>query len=86
MINPLKNKVLIEITEGQEVTRSGIILVAKKEEKPHIAKVIAIGDTVTQVKENDTIIVSKYVGTKVKHEGKQYIILNETDILAKMEG
>lgn len=85
MIRPLGSKVLIKMQIGQEVTKTGIILTAKKENKPIIATVIAIGDKVTNVKNNDEIIVSRYIGTQIKYDNEEYVILDEKEILARLE-
>ena len=85
MIKPLGSKVLIKMQIGQEVTKTGIILTAKKENKPIMATVIEIGDKVTNVKNNDEIIVSRYIGTQIKYDNEQYVILDEKEILARLE-
>ena len=93
MIKPLGNRVLIKMKEGEETTKSGIILAGNAQEKPQIAEVIEVGpgkkiDGKLQemfVKKGDNIIISKYAGTKVKYEGEEYIIVKQDDILAKVE-
>lgn len=93
MIKPLGNRVLIKMKEGEETTKSGIILASSAQEKPQIAEVIEVGpgekiDGKQQemyVKKGDNIIVSEYAGTKVKFEGVEYIILKQDDILAIVE-
>lgn len=85
MLTPIKTKVLIKMQEGQEVTKSGIILTSNKENKPILAKVISIGKEVTQVKINDDVIVSRYIGNKIKYNNEEYIVLEEKEILARLE-
>lgn len=85
MIRPIKTKVLIKMQEEQEITKSGIILTANKENKPILATVIAIGKKVTQVKESDNVVVSRYIGNKIKYKNEEYIILEEKEILARIE-
>ena len=85
IIKPLGTKVLIKMLEGEAKTKSGIILSTKKEDKPQMAQVISVGREVEQVKENEKIIVSRYIGTQVKIDGEEYIILQEKEILAKWE-
>ena len=75
MIKPLGNRVLIKMKEGEETTKSGIILAGNAQEKPQIAEVI----------EGDNVIVSKYSGTEVKYERTEYIIVKQDDILAIVE-
>ena len=93
MIKPLCDNVLIKMCESEDTTKSGIILSASSKEKPQVAEVIAVGpggkvdgETVEMyVKEKDKVIVSKYSGTEIKYEGEEYIIVKQSDILAKVE-
>lgn len=94
MIKPLLDRVLIKMIEAEETTKSGIILTAASQEKPQIAEVIEIGPggidadgkkIEMQVKKGDKVITSKYSGTEVKYEGKEYIIVKQSDILAIVE-
>lgn len=85
MIKPLGSKVLIKMQTGKEVTKTGIILTAKKENKPIIARIISVGNKVSTVKNNDEIIVSRYIGTQIKYENEEYVILDEKEILARLE-
>ena len=90
MIKPLGSRVLIKMKEGEETTKSGIILSSGAQEKPQIAEVIEVGPgevidgkaETMNVKKGDNIIVSEYAGTKVKYEGEEYIIVKQNDILA----
>ena len=90
MIKPLGSRVLIKMKEGEETTKSGIILTTGSKEKPQIAEVIEVGPgevidgkaETMNVKKGDNIIVSEYAGTKVKYEGEEYIIVKQNDILA----
>ena len=93
MIKPLGNRVLIKMKEGEETTKSGIILAGNAQEKPQIAEVIEVGPgkkvdekiEPMNVKKGDNVIVAKYSGTEVKYEGVEYIIVKEDDILAVVE-
>ncbi len=93
MIKPLGSRVLIKMKEGEETTKSGIILAGNAQEKPQIAEVIAVGEgekvdgkiEPVCVKKGDNVIVSKYSGTEVKYEGTEYIIVKQEDILAIVE-
>ncbi len=90
MIKPLGSRVLIKMKEGEETTKSGIILSGAAQEKPQVAEVIEVGPgevidgkaETMNVKKGDNIIVSEYAGTKVKYEGEEYIIVKQDDILA----
>ena len=77
--------------EQEEKTASGIVLPDSAKEKPQEGKVVAVGkgrvtengETVTpELKEGDKIVFSKYAGSEVKFEGKEYMILRESDVLA----
>ncbi len=93
MIKPLGNRVLVKMKEGEETTKSGIILANSAKEKPQIAEIIEVGPgekidgklEPMDVKKGDNVIVSKYAGTEVKYEGVEYIILKQDDILAIVE-
>ena len=90
MIKPLGDRVIIELVEQEETTASGIVLPDSAQEKPQEGKVVAVGSGSIQngeriapeVKEGDQIIYSKFAGTEVNFEGKDYLILRESDILA----
>ena len=93
MIKPLADRVLIKMKEGEETTKSGIILSAASKEKPQIAEVIAVGPGAIhegnriemEVKVGDKVLYSKYAGSEVKVGGEEYIILKQDDILAIVE-
>ena len=93
MIKPLGSRVLIKMKEGEETTKSVIILASGAKEKPQIAEVIEVGPgekidgkiEPIEIKKGDNVIVSKYSGTEIKYEGEEYIILKQDDILAIVE-
>ena len=93
MLKPLQDRVIIKMLEGEETTKSGIILSANSKEKPQIAEVIAVGPGLKkdgeliplEVKKGDKVVVSKYSGTEVKYEGEELIIVRESDILAVVQ-
>ncbi len=90
MIKPVADRVLIKMEEGEETTKSGIILSTSAKEKPQIAKVVAVGpggnvdgsNVEMYIQEGQKVIVSKYAGTEVKYEGEEYLIVKQSDILA----
>ena len=90
MIKTVADRVLIKMEEGEETTKSGIILSTSAKEKPQIAKVVAVGpggnvdgsNVEMYIKEGQKVIVSKYAGTEVKYEGEEYLIVKQSDILA----
>ncbi|ADU28655.1 co-chaperone GroES [Evansella cellulosilytica] len=91
MLKPLGDRIVIELVEQEEKTASGIVLPDSAKEKPQEGKVVAVGTgrvtengerVALEVSEGDAIIFSKYAGTEVKYEGKEYLILRESDVLA----
>ena len=94
-LKPLGDRVIVEPSEQEEMTASGIILPETAKEKPQEGKVLAVGpgkrdedgDHIPMdVKEGDRVLFAKYAGTEVKLEaGKKVLILRESDILAIVE-
>lgn len=91
MLKPLGDRIIIELVETEEKTASGIVLPDSAKEKPQEGKVVAVGTgrvlengerVALEVAAGDSIIFSKYAGTEVKYDGKDYLILRENDILA----
>jgi chaperonin GroES len=91
LLKPLGDRIVIELVEGEEKTASGIVLPDSAKEKPQEGKIVAVGagrvtdngeKVALEVSEGDTVIYSKYAGTEVKYQGKEYLILRETDVLA----
>ena len=93
-LKPLGDRLIVEPTESEEVTASGIILPETAKERPQQGKVLAAGPgrrdedgkrIEMDVKAGDNVLFAKYSGTEVKMEGKKLLILKETDILAIVE-
>ena len=93
-IRPLDDKILVEPLEAEGRTAGGIVLPDSAKEKPQQGKVVAIGGGALLddgsraeplVKKGDTVLYGKYAGTEIEHDGKDYIIMKESDILAKIE-
>jgi chaperonin GroES len=90
MLKPLGDRVVIEASQKEEATASGIVLPDTAKEKPQEGKVVAVGSgriengqrVALEVKEGDSIIFSKYAGTEVKVGDKELLIMRESDILA----
>jgi len=90
-IKPLGDRVLVEPIETKEQVKGGIVIPDSAKEKPQEAKVVAVGPgkkdengkviPVDEVKVGDTVLTSKYGGTEVKYDDKEYKILNVSDIL-----
>jgi chaperonin GroES len=82
----LADRVLVEPVAAEQTTASGIIIPDTAKEKPQKGKIIAVGngkpDEPMTVKEGDTVLYGKYAGTEINHEGADYLIMRESDILA----
>ncbi|SFJ72806.1 co-chaperone GroES [Thermoflavimicrobium dichotomicum] len=94
MIKPLGDRIVLEAIEREEKTASGIVLPETAKEKPQEGRVVAVGSgrldekgnrVPLEVKVGDRVIFSKYAGTEVKYDNKEYLILRESDILAIVE-
>ena len=92
-IRPLLDRVLIKAEEAEETTKSGIVLAAKSQEKPQIARVVAVGpggevdgkEVKMTVKVGDKVLIAKYAGTEVKVDDEECVIVRQSDILAVVE-
>jgi len=87
-IKPLDKRVVIEMSQAEEKTVGGIILPDSAKEKPQTGKIVAVGsdaDLQKLVKVGDEVLYSKYGGTEVKLDGKEYMILSQDDVLAVVE-
>ncbi len=81
-IQPLDDRVVLEQLEQEERTKSGIILPDSAQEKPKMAKVLAVGKAVKEVQEGDVVLYKSYGPDDVKVDNKEYMIAKEEDILA----
>ncbi|HTA62019.1 MAG TPA: co-chaperone GroES [Bacteroidia bacterium] len=85
-VKPLADRVLVEAAAAEEKTAGGIIIPDTVKEKPMRGKVIAVGtgkkDEPMTVKVGDSILYGKYAGTELQVEGKEYLIMRESDIYA----
>ena len=92
-IKPLFDKIVIEAMESMDKTQSGIVLPGTAQEKPQMARVIAVGpggiidgkEIVMQIKVGDIILYNKYAGSDFKLENKEVTILRQADVLAIVE-
>jgi len=93
-IRPLGDKVLVERVEAESKTAGGIVLPDTAKEKPQRGKVVSVGEGKTlengtrkemQVKKGDTVLFTSYAGTEIKVDGKEYLIMDESDIMAVIE-
>ena len=85
-LKPLADRVVVQAAEAEERTASGLIIPDTAKEKPQKGKVIAVGtgkkDEPLTVKVGDTVLYGKYAGTEINVEGKEYLIMRESDIFA----
>jgi chaperonin GroES len=85
-IKPLADRVVVEAAAAEEKTASGIIIPDTAKEKPQKGIVIAVGtgkkDEPLTVKEGDTVLYGKYAGTEITFDGKDFLIMRESDIFA----
>jgi len=84
-IQPLADYVVAVGEEAQTKTASGLYLPGNTAEKPKVAKIIAAGKDVKQVKAGDRILYKSYSPTEVKVDGEEYLLVKEEDILATIK-
>ncbi len=94
-LQPLGDRLIVEVLEEEEMTASGIVLPDTAKEKPQRGRVLSVGpgprdedgEYITMdLEAGDEIIFSKYGGTDIKIGGEDYLILRESDVLAKVVG
>ena len=93
-LKPLGDRLIVEVLEEEEVTDTGIVLPDTAKEKPQRGRVLAVGPgsrnedgeyVPMDLAEGDEIVFSKYGGTEIKLGADDYLILRESDVLAKVE-
>ena len=93
-IRPLADKVLVQRLEAENLTAGGIVLPDSAKEKPQKGKIVSAGNgkvlddgTVRklQVKKGDVVLFQSYAGTEVKIDNKEYLIMDESSIMAVIE-
>jgi chaperonin GroES len=93
-LKPLGDRLIVQASEEEETTASGIVLPDTAKEKPQKGKVLAVGEGKLEdgkripldVSEGDEVLYSKYGGTDITVDGKDLLVLRESDVLAKVEG
>lgn len=92
-IRPLDDRVVVEQLEAEEKTSGGILLPDAAKQKPQRGRVISVGQgkrhedgsvSPVSVQVGDEVVYGRYAGSDVNHDGKEYKILRESDILAKL--
>ena len=90
-IKPLEDKIVVQASEAETMTASGIVIPDTAKEKPQEGKVLAVGPgrvndagnrIPMDVSVGDVVIYTKYGGTEIKHNGEEYLILSARDVLA----
>ena len=88
MIKPLADRVLVEPKEAETKTASGLYIPDTAKEKPLEGTVVAAGpgkkDAPMEVKVGDVVLYGKYAGTEISYDGKKYLIMSQSDILATL--
>lgn len=93
-IRPLADKVLVERVEAESKTAGGIVLPDTAKEKPQKGKIVNVGEgkllddgtrREVQVKKGDLVLFTSYAGTEIKVDGNEYMIMDESDIMAVIE-
>ena len=92
-LKPLADRVIVKPSVKEEVTKGGILLPDTAREKPQEGEVVAVGPgklgedgkrIEPEIKKGDKVIFAKYAGTEWKQDDDEYLILRESDILAKI--
>jgi len=93
-IRPLADRVIVQRVEAEAKTAGGIVLPDSAKEKPQRGKIIAVGQgkqlddggrAEMSVKEGQQVLFTSYAGTEVKIDGKEYLIMDESEIMAIIE-
>jgi len=93
-IRPLGDKVIVQREEAEAVTAGGIVLPDAAQEKPQRGKVVSIGNgrllddgsrSKMQLKKGDKVLFSSYAGSEIKISDKEYLIMDESDVMAIIE-
>ncbi len=93
-IRPLGDKVIVQRLEAEAMTAGGIVLPDSAKEKPKRGKILSVGDgkqlddgsrAKMTVKKGQEVLFTSYAGTEIKMDGKEYMIMDESDILAIVE-
>jgi len=92
-LQPLADRVIVKPVEKEEVTKGGLVIPDTAKEKPQEGEVIAVGPgrlsedgkrIPIDVKKGDRVIYARFAGTELRYDDVDYLVLRETDILAKV--
>ena len=85
-IKPLGTRVVIKVQEAETKTKSGIYIPDSAKEKPQRGQVVAVAagtkDEPMELKVGDVVLYGKYAGTSIDIDGEDYMIMNQSDVLA----
>ena len=88
-VKPLSDRVLVKPNLAEEKTASGLFIPDTAKEKPLMGKVVAVGpgtaEIKMEVKVGDMVIYGKYAGTELSHEGEDYLVMKQSDLIAVVE-
>lgn len=93
-LRPLRDKVVLERAEAEEKTAGGIVLPDTAKDKPKQGTIVAVGAgrvlengevKPLEVKKGDRVLFGGFAGSEVKYNGKEYLVLSESEILAVLE-
>ncbi|MCY7365882.1 MAG: co-chaperone GroES [Frankiaceae bacterium] len=93
-IKPLEDRIVVQASDAESTTASGLVIPDTAKEKPQEGTVLAVGPgrfedgnrVPLDVKVGDKVLYSKYGGTEVKYAGEEYLVLSARDVLAVIEG
>ncbi len=94
-LKPLDDRIVVKRVDSEEKSEGGIFLPDTAKEKPQRGKIISVGDgkllddgsrSKIQLKKGDSVLFTSYAGTEIKFDGKEYLIMSESDIMAIIEG
>ncbi len=93
-IKPLEDRIVVQASDAESTTASGLVIPDTAKEKPQEGTVLAVGPgrfedgarVPLDVKIGDKVLYSKYGGTEVKYAGEEYLVLSARDVLAVIEG
>ena len=88
-LTPLYDRIIVKSSAPEEITKGGIIIPDTAKEKPLHGQIVATGngtkDEEMILKEGDEVLYGKYSGTELEYEGTKYIMMRQSDVLAKID-
>ena len=93
-IKPLEDRILVQPLDAEQTTASGLVIPDTAKEKPQRGKIVNVGEgrlledgtrREVQLKKGDLVLFTSYAGTEIKVDGKEYLIMDESDVMAVIE-